>query len=204
MRTSGGQYEVLQEETGDAYDQESQEEGGQRKRSVRSGSKGSPKAKKTKTDKVALTTTPPKAPVFDPATMNSITPIFGQSRDSVLERPVADEETERKIRREKRLRRELAKLAPGQGIDLHDYTKRMTERHDAEQSAAEQRERNKAKVAILWNCHRSVEIRERLRVTEFGHHQISEREKGYKDILVKSKEEGRTAEVHGFPQPRDK
>ena len=192
VETGGGQYEALREDADEGYETESREETLTRKRSARSGRrvKTAPKSKKTKTDNSVVDATPDKAPVFDPQTMESITPIFGKGRDLNLSGTTADEEKEQAVKRDKKLRRELAKLAPGQGIDLQDYTKRMTERHDAEQSAAEERERYRAKVAILWNCPRSVEIRERLRVTEFGHHQISEREKLYRNILVKSKEEG--------------
>ena len=197
VSVSGGQYESLREE-GDSADDEQVSEPAKKRpaQRVRAGRRTSPSTKRAKTARTdesqgpsqkggaaTLVTTPPKAPEFDPSTMESITPIFGNSQAQTETR--SDEAAIKAAKREKKLQKELAKLAPGQGIDLHNYTKRMVERHDAEQTAAEERERVKAKIFILWNCPRSVEIRERLRVTEFSHHHVSEREKIYRNILTK-------------------
>ena len=203
---SGGQYEALadewDEEREDAAATES--ECPKKRPPTVANSTKSPENKQKKakiaqreanrTDKTQgqpSPSTPDKqAPVFDPSTMRQITPIFGQSGNAQGKEEEEEENQIRLRKRETRLRKELSKLAPQSGIDLVGYTSRRTERRDADEAAALEREKAKARRFILWNCSQAIEIRANLRVTEFSVRDVETREKMYKDVLTKSKEDG--------------
>ena len=150
--------------------------------------------KETDCKKQSPSSTPMKqAPVFDPATMRQITPIFGHSGNGESNNVQEEEAQIRVKKRETRMKNELARLAPQNGIDLVGYTSRRTERRDADDAAALEREKAKARKSILWNCSQSLEVRANLRVTEASIREVEMREKVYKDMLGRSKEEGPTA-----------
>ena len=126
--------------------------------------------------------------------MRQITPIFGHPGSSqntdTAEGETQTADSDRNKIRERALRNELARLAPQNGIDLIGYVSRRTARRDADEAAALEREKAKARRSILWNCSQSLEVRANLRVTEFSMTDVNMREKMYKDVLTKSKEDG--------------
>ena len=138
-------------------------------------------------------------PIFDPSTQRSITPIFGQTAqaeeaanqsgdDSRVEVLVSSnasetEEASAKSKKTKKIQRELAKLANANGINVDEYGKQRKGRYEAEQEARKERQNLKLLSFVLWECEQSVELRARLRDTEFTISDVEERERGYKAIL---------------------
>ena len=186
-RGSGGLYEPLGDELNDPDEGTSvADSDGTRKRQTASVSGAKTQENKQKrprraqkdsdtTERVQKQTSPStpnrQAPVFDPSAMQQITPIFGKpanNQDSKVEEEDQTADPDRKKIRERALRNELARLAPQNGIDLVGYTSRRTERRDADEAAALEKEKAKARRSILWNCSQSLEVRANLRVTEFS------------------------------------
>ena len=199
---SGGQYDVLsntwpeeeesadEQESGSNNNRKRNSEGVDEEISVHKQNKKSKRSQKGTPPKKLLTSSDTSVPVFDPYTMRQITPIFGQPGSSQKGKTEDEEDKVRTKKRETRLRNELSRLAPQNGIDLIGYTSRRTERRDADEAAALEREKAKARKFILWNCSQAIEVRANLRVTEFSVRDVDIREKMYKDVLTKSKEDG--------------
>ena len=154
-------------------------------------------------------------PSFDASTMEDITPIFGRvtvHRNDSVDEPAKsndgtsevasgnDTETNQasgneygsevdsasvQTKKEKKLQRELAKLASSNGINVDDFRESRKGRYQAEQTAAGERTNLKMLRAVIWDCYESLDVRERIRHTEYSITDVEERERGYRNILNK-------------------
>ena len=86
-------------------------------------------------------------------------------------------------RRSKRQQRALAQLANANGINVDEYANQRQERYLAEEEARTERENLKLLSFVLWESEQSIELRARLRDTEWSVTDVDERERGYKAIL---------------------
>ena len=154
-------------------------------------------------------------PTFDVSTMKDITPIFGRaphaennindgqvridecaseatsgcevetSQASGTEGGSEVGEAPARTKKDKKIQRELAKLANSNGINVDDFGESRKGRYEAEQTAASERADLKLLRAVIWDCHESVEVRKTIRHTEYSATDVDEREKGYRNILMK-------------------
>ena len=145
-------------------------------------------------------------PIFDPSAQRSITPIFdpafGREKHETQEvQQTASNESEeasasgscsavdetqediKQQRRSKRQQRALAQLANANGINVDEYANQRKERYLAEEEARKERENLKLLSFVLWESEQSIELRARLRDTEWSVTDVDERERGYKAIL---------------------
>ena len=153
------------------------------------------------------------APIFDARTMESITPIFGspsgkkrgvsegeretaQSEESGAGSARDDESMSaqgsltRAAAKESRVAKELAKLSSANGINVDDFESARKKRYEAEREAVEARAILHAQRSALWDSEQSCALRNRLKHTELCEKDVETREKMYRSILLKKKEEG--------------